>query len=125
MRHKTKSRRALLFQEVPGGGVYSVLFYAARYVFAVVPVEEHSGLTIVAHTQFVGAGTVLFLHTLLGFQIELCRAVVDSRPPRLCNQFVPLEIQRFLGVRLPEDAGDVLRLDDYISALLFWMVNCV
>lgn len=105
--------------------MYSVLLYAARYVFAVVSIEEHSGLAIVAHAQLIGAGTVLFLHTLLGFQIELCRAVVDSRPPRLCNQFVPLEIQRFLCIFLAEDAGNVLRLDDYLLALLFWMVNCV
>lgn len=62
--------------------MYWVLLYAACYVFAVVPVEEHSGFAIVAHAQLIGAGTVLFLHTLLGFQIELCRAVVDSRPPR-------------------------------------------
>ena len=113
MRHKTKSRRALLFPEVPGGGVYSVLLYAARYIFAVVSIEEYSGLTIVAHTQFIGAGAILFRHTFLSFQIELLRAIVDGRLPRLCDQFLPLEIQRFLGVRLPEDAGNVLRLDNY------------
>ena len=116
MRHKTKSRRALLFPRVPGGGVYSVLLYAARYVFAVVAIEEYSGLTIVAHTQFISAGAVLFRHRFLGFQIELCRAVVDSRLPPLCDQFFPFELfeqQRFLGIRFAEDAGDVLRLDNY------------
>lgn len=97
--------------------MYSVLLYAARYVFAVVPVEEQSGLTIVAHTQFISAGAVLFRHRFLGFQIERFLAVsagIDNCLTRICDQFVPLEIQRFLGVRLPEDAGDVLRFDDYL-----------
>lgn len=105
--------------------MYSGLLYAARYVFAVVSIEEHSGLTIVAHTQFIGAGAILFRHTFLGFQIERCHAVIDSCLTRLCDQFVLLEIQRFLCIFLAEDAGNVLRLDDYPSALLFWMVNCV
>ena len=82
MRHKTKSRRTLLFPEVPGGGMYSVLLYAARYIFAVISIEEYSGLTIVAHTQFISAGVVLFRHTFLSFQIELLRAIVDGRLPR-------------------------------------------
>lgn len=98
--------------------MYSVSLYAARYIFAVVPVEEHSGLTIVAHTQFISAGAVLFRHTFLGFQIELCRAVIDSCLTRLCDQFLPLEIQRFLCICLAEDAGDVLRLDDYPFSVL-------
>lgn len=105
--------------------MYSVLLYAARYIFAVISIEEYSGLTIVAHTQFISAGAVLFRHTFLSFQIELLRAIVDGRLPRLCDQFVLLEIQRFLCIFLAEDAGNVLRLDDYPSALLFWMVNCV
>ena len=93
--------------------MYSVLLYAARYVFAVIPIEEYSGLTIVAHTQFIGAGAILFRHTFLGFQIELCRAFIVSCLTRLCDQFLPLEIQRFLCIFLAEDADNVLRLDNY------------
>lgn len=75
--------------------MYWVLLYAACYVFAVVPVEEHSGFAIVAHAQLIGAGTVLFRDALLGLQIELLRAIVDDRLSRRCDQLVPLEIQRF------------------------------
>ena len=64
--------------------MYWVLLYAACYVFAVVPVEEHSGFAIVAHAQLIGAGTVLFRDALLGLQIELLRAIVDDRLSRRC-----------------------------------------
>ena len=120
-RHKTKSRRALLFPEVPGGGVYSVLFYAARYVFAVVSAEEHSGLTIVAHTQSISAGAVLFRHTFLGFQIELLRAIVVDRLPRLCDiSSFRLKIQRFLCIFSRGRCRQiVLRLDKKPPGTLF------
>ena len=78
--------------------MYWVLLYAACYVFAVVPVEEHSGFAIVAHAQLIGTGTVLFRDALLGLQIELLRAIVDDRLSRRCDQLVPLEIQRFLCI---------------------------